>query len=58
MLYKKNPIVVEAVQYTPKTKEECLRFLKNGKASYSSISNERDIFDGFLLFESGDNLTI
>lgn len=58
MLYKKNPVVVEAVQYTPKTKEECLRFLEEGKAYYASISNEPDIFDGIRLFKSGDTMTI
>lgn len=34
MLYKKKPIVVEAIQYTPETLTECLRFLKDNKARY------------------------
>ncbi|CAI3304274.1 hypothetical protein CIRMBP1205_00598 [Enterococcus cecorum] len=34
MLYKRKPIVVEAIQYTPETLTECLQFLKDNKARY------------------------
>lgn len=42
MLYKKKPIVVEAMQYTPETLTECLRFLKEGEAQYVLAAVELD----------------
>lgn len=38
MLYKKKPVVVEAIQYTPDTTAECLRFLKGGGAQHVIIA--------------------
>lgn len=42
MLYKKKPIVVEAMQYTPENLTECLRFLKEGEAQYVLAAVELD----------------
>lgn len=42
MLYKKKPIVVEAMQYTPETMAECLQFLKEGEAQYVLAAVELD----------------
>lgn len=45
MLYKKRPVVVEAVQYTPETMTECLQFLKDNKARYVLASAEPEVID-------------
>lgn len=45
MLYKKKPVVVEAMQYTPETMTECLQFLKEGEAQYVLASTEFKAID-------------
>lgn len=42
MLYKKKPVVVEAMQYTPETLTECLQFLKDGEAQSVLAAVELD----------------
>ncbi|MCJ0586561.1 hypothetical protein MMI99_00920 [Enterococcus cecorum] len=61
MLYKKKPVVVEAMQYTPETMAECLQFLKDNGARYVLASTELkevDIklatLDGTLTAKYGD----
>lgn len=43
MLYKKKPVVVEAMQYTPETMAECFRFLEESNARYQLIANDLEI---------------
>lgn len=45
MLYKKKPVVVEAMQYTPETMAECLQFLKDNEARYVLASAEPEVID-------------
>ena len=61
MLYKKKPVVVEAMQYTPETMAECLQFLKEGDAQYVLASTElKEVeiklatLDGTLTVKYGD----
>lgn len=61
MLYKKKPVVVEAMQYTPETLTECLQFLKDNEAQYVLASVELDevvikivTLEGTMTVQNGD----
>ena len=58
MLYKKKPVVVEAMQYTPETLTECLQFLKDNGAQYvltaGVIIKLATLVDGTMTVKYGD----
>ena len=61
MLYKKKPVVVEAMQYTTETMTECLQFLKEGEAQYVLAAVELDeviikivTLEGTMTVQNGD----
>lgn len=61
MLYKKKPVVVEAMQYTPETMAECLQFLRDNKARYVLASTDPEVIDiklitleGTMTVQNGD----
>lgn len=57
MLYKKKPVVVEAMQYTPETMTECLQFLKDNKVQYVLASAEPEMID-IKLFTLEGTMTV
>lgn len=61
MLYKKRPVVVEAMQYTTETMAECLQFLKDNEAQYVLAAVELDevvikivTLEGTMTVQNGD----
>lgn len=61
MRYRKKPVVIEAIQFTPETRQECIRFcgarhtaIDDDGVSYETANLFIDTMEGEMMASPGD----